>query len=981
MAWQDSPYLIPLLLVAAAAGLLIARRVWGRRKSGALPAAARAAIVENMPDAIILLDRRERVIEWNRAAQRIVGASPTELVGKSLSELFAGCDLRPASSSGDSAAHSEVTLGEGARRRDYESRLSPLRDRRGRTAGWLLLLRDVTGFKRAELGLLAARQGLEKRVEERTADLARINEQLQAEVGERQRAEIALQRINLQQEQLLETARHLTASLNLRDVLTQIAVSAKDILKSYGCAIYTLQPDGRTLTPMVTIDPPYAEQAGAIDLDVDTSFTGQAVHAGQGMIFNEAWADSSGHWIPGTPEEPEERVIAAPFIVDGRVLGAMCLNRIGTQFTEDDLALAETFAAYAATALKNAQTHEELQREVTERVRAEARAQRLLSQQLTVNRLAIALGDSTDLDRTYHTVCEHICELMDVDIFAISSYAHLTHALHADFLQVDGRVWDGPDFPILMVDGKSTHIQGMVMQSGEALRVPDLHDSGRQPLDGFLEGAAGSDPACAEWHAMRAALYAPMKFEGQTVGIVQVHNRRPEVYIQDDLDLLVALGNVAAIAIQNAGLFAEIQQSNAALAAERRLLAQRVADRTVELRAANAELSAANAELAHAAIMKDEFLASMSHELRTPLHAILGMAQVLEANIYGNLSEAQARAVRTIEESGRHLLTLITDILDLARIGAGKLELESGPAPVSEVCRASLHAVRSDADKKGIALSLSIDEGISILWADERRLQQILANLLNNAVKFTPAGGQVGLDVTSDAMRPVIHFTVWDTGIGIPREQMGRLFQPFVQLDGSSTREYEGTGLGLSLVYRLTAMHGGSVSLESEIGAGSRFTISLPWQQALRAAREEAGASPPVPAVDEPRHPLVLLAESSRSDIHAITEYLERQAYRIIVAWDGAEAIRRCREDRPQVILMSRQLPGIDGLEATRRIRAIPDLTSIPIITLTDLELPGDREHCLKTGVDVYLTKPVSMPMLLQAIRSGWKRAIDRQTV
>jgi len=815
-----------------------------------------------------------------------------------------------------------------------------------------------------------------RRRQSSSAARAEIVEQLQAEICERERAEVALQHTNMQQEQLLETARHLTASLDLRDVLTEIAVGARDILKSYGCAIYVLQPDGNTLTPVVTMDPPYAEQAGAIDLDVDTSFTGQAVRARQGVIFNNAWEDSSGHYIPGTPEEREERVIAAPFIVDDRVLGAMCLNRIGTQFSADDLALAETFAAYAATALKNAQTHDDLQNEVAERKRAETEVQRLLGQQLTVNGLALALGDSTDLDRTYHTVCEHISELMDVDVCIISSYAHLTHTLHADFLMIDGRARAGGSLPAIAVDEESPAPQRAVMRSGESLSVSESHTSDLV-CDAFLSGAAGSESSVATLPTMHSGLYAPMRFEGQTVGILQVHSRQPEAYRRDDQDLLAALANVAAIAIQNAGLFGEIQQSNAALAAERGLLAKRVAERTAELRATNAELSAANAELARAAIMKDEFLASMSHELRTPLHAILGMAQVLGANIYGDLSESQLRALGTIEESGRHLLTLITDILDLSKIGAGKLELELGPVPVNEVCRATLRGAAADARTKDITLSLTVADGASILWADEGRLQQILGNLLDNAVKFTPEGGRVGLDVTADSAEQVIRFTIWDTGIGIPGEAMDRLFQPFGQLDSSSTREYEGTGLGLSLVYRLTAMHGGSVSLESDMGAGSRFTVALPWQHMLRGASKEPAAEATALQLPVHRRPLILLAENNKADIHAITEHLEDQGFRLMVAWDGAEAIRRAREDHPHAILMSRQLPGIDGLEATRRIRAFPDLGSIPIIALTALNLPGDRAQCLSAGIDAYLPKPVSMRRLVETIESRLAQATD----
>lgn len=257
--------------------------------------------------------------------------------------------------------------------------------------------------------------------------------------------------------------------------------------------------------------------------------------------------------------------------------------------------------------------------------------------------------------------------------------------------------------------------------------------------------------------------------------------------------------------------------------AERGSLAQRVAERT-------AELSAANAELAQAARLKDEFLANMSHELRTPLNAILGLSEGLQEQLYGPLNEKQLKYLQTIEESGRHLLALINDILDLSKIGAGKLILQLEPVLISQVCHTSLRLISQNAQAKNLQVEFESNvDPAAVILADERRLKQILVNLLSNAVKFTPTGGTIGLKVQDDRTRPALLFTVWDTGIGIAPEALARLFKPFVQLDSSLARRYEGTGLGLSLVARLTQMHGGEVTVQSEPGQGSRFTVSLPW--------------------------------------------------------------------------------------------------------------------------------------------------------
>lgn len=251
----------------------------------------------------------------------------------------------------------------------------------------------------------------------------------------------------------------------------------------------------------------------------------------------------------------------------------------------------------------------------------------------------------------------------------------------------------------------------------------------------------------------------------------------------------------------------------------------------MRVRERTAELSRANEELARASRLKDEFLATMSHELRTPLNAVLGMAESLQEEVYGPINDRQLKSLRTIEESGRHLLELINDILDLSKIGAGKVELEITAVSVESVCQASLRFIKQTAQRKRLKVSFLFDSSVTTIHADERRLRQILVNLLSNAVKFTSEGGSIGLEVEEDCEQHLAHFTVWDTGIGIAEEDLDRLFQPFVQLDASLSRKYQGTGLGLALVDNIVKMHRGSISVESEIGKGSRFTISLPWSR------------------------------------------------------------------------------------------------------------------------------------------------------
>lgn len=387
------------------------------------------------------------------------------------------------------------------------------------------------------------------------------------------------------------------------------------------------------------------------------------------------------------------------------------------------------------------------------------------------------------------------------------------------------------------------------------------------------------------------------------------------------------------------------------------------------------ELSLANADLARAARLKDEFLASMSHELRTPLTAILGQSEVMQEQIYGPLTQEQQQALTDIQNSGQHLLTLINDLLDLSKIEAGKLELELRPVSVAAVCQASLRLIKNQAHKKELAVTFTQDETVQILQADERRLKQILVNLLSNAVKFTPAKGSVGLEVRADPQQGEVYFTVWDTGIGIAPEDMKRLFKPFVQLDSRLSRQYSGTGLGLSLVARLSQMHGGRVSLESEPGQGSRFTVALPWSGLSQRQLIQAEKSGPEAPTDKAPARLIetgviLVAEDNEQVLQLLLQYLQVGGYRTIVARNGQEALRQAAQARPQLVLMDVQMPGMDGLETIRRLRAAPDreLARLPVIALTALVAPEDREQCLKAGADAFLPKPVRLKELIGTI-------------
>jgi PAS domain S-box-containing protein len=414
---------------------------------------------------------------------------------------------------------------------------------------------------------------------------------------------------------------------------------------------------------------------------------------------------------------------------------------------------------------------------------------------------------------------------------------------------------------------------------------------------------------------------------------------------------IIAVGGIATD-------ITERKRADAALQADRATLTQRVAERT-------SELSLANAELVRAVRAKDEFLANMSHELRTPLNAVLGLSEALQEEVYGTLTEKQRFSLQTIEESGRHLLNLINDILDLAKIEAGREELSLADVAIESVCQASLRMIKQVAQKKNLRVIESFQMNVPSMQADERRLKQILVNLLSNAVKFTPEGGQVGLEVTTNTEHNQVYFTVWDTGIGIAPEHLERLFKPFSQIDGGLNRRHDGTGLGLSLVMRLAEMHGGSVAVASEVGQGSRFTVTLPQlTSALSAISPAAHPTLTAPPSDHvPRW--ALLIEDSLTAADQIARYLSNMGLQSVISTRGLDAVNQALDIKPDIILLDILLIDISGWSILQALKANPRTQHIPVVVISVID---DPKQAQALGAAASLVKPISRAQLQAVI-------------
>lgn len=473
---------------------------------------------------------------------------------------------------------------------------------------------------------------------------------------------------------------------------------------------------------------------------------------------------------------------------------------------------------------------------------------------------------------------------------------------------------------------------------------------------------------------IRAKLAVPIieQKSNQLWGLLIAHQCSSQRYwCTGEVEFMQRLAEQCSIAIQQSELYAQLQESNL--------------------------------QLARATKLKDEFLANMSHELRTPLNAILGMAEVIQDGIYGEINNRQGQALKTIERSGTHLLELINDILDLAKIESGQILLNRAPTQINQLCQATITFVKQQALKKQIQLGVTIQPNLPDIFVDERRVRQVLINLLSNAIKFTADGGQVALTVSQIFERPIntlkyftnsdsqsteiqdahaqntkrspsfISFKVTDTGIGISAVDLEKLFKPFIQIDSSLSRQYAGTGLGLSLVKRMVEMHQGLVSVTSEVGVGSCFEVCFPVMELANAPvtipASQLDTSPTAITMDQPRPPVILLVEDNEANVNTISSYLKAKNYQILLAKDGVQAIEMAKLHRPDLILMDIQMPNLDGLTAMQQIRQTPELASTMIIALTALAMPGDRERCLSAGANDYFTKPIKLKQLAVKIQ------------
>jgi signal transduction histidine kinase/HAMP domain-containing protein len=487
-------------------------------------------------------------------------------------------------------------------------------------------------------------------------------------------------------------------------------------------------------------------------------------------------AAEPGYELRGFVEQGFRTILSVPMLRDGEPIGAISVTRReAVPFTDKQIALLKTFADQAVIAVENVRLFKELEARTGELTRS-------VEQLTALGEVSQAVSSTLDVETVLDTIVSRASQLAGADACGIYEYdedaqmfhVRATHNFDAAFV---ARL---RAMPLHKGEGAS----GRATEAHEPIQIADITAPGayESRVRDLLIGSG-----------YRAVLSVPLLREEQIIGSLTLVRRVPGEYSPEVIEVLKTFATQSALAIQNARLFREI------------------ADKSRQLETASRH--------------KSEFLANMSHELRTPLNAIIGFSEVLVDRMFGELNEKQDEYLKDIYASGQHLLSLINDILDLSKIEAGRMELEATDFDLPSAIDNALTLVRERASRRGIALAHTIDEHLGMLRGDERKVKQVLLNLLSNALKFTPEGGRI--DVSARVHDEVAEIAVTDTGVGIAPDDQEAVFEEFRQV-GAADKKVEGTGLGLALARKFIELHGGRIWVKSEPGTGSTFTFTLP---------------------------------------------------------------------------------------------------------------------------------------------------------
>ena len=691
-------------------------------------------------------------------------------------------------------------------------------------------------------------------------------------------------------------------------VLTTIVESARRLCQSQAVQLYLLEDGVYRLIKAVGMSKKSVAYIAEHPMPMDRD-----------TLIGRVGLDRTTQQIPDVLADPDygrrdlQRVahfrttMAAPLLIDDEVVGSMSVWRNEVSpFDEREMAIVTAFAGQAAMAINGVKLVQELEARRAELARK-------VDELEALREVGEAVGSSLDVDHVLSTIAMHAVELSGTDGGSILEYyEHDRCFMVRAAYQTEPTVIDR--LRSIRIELDETLV-GRAAKERRPLAVTDLD---AVDLDKHLQILYESG-----W---RSVLAVPMLREEQIVGALIVRRKRTGSFSAEAVELMETFASQSTLALLNARLFRELEKRSA--------------------------------ELEVASRHKSEFLASMSHELRTPLNAVLGFSEVLLARMFGELNERQEEYLRDIHGSGKHLLELLNEILDLSKVEAGQMELEYTTFELAPVLDHAASMLRERAGLKAIDIEVAADDDVGAVEADELKLKQVVINLLTNAVKFTSDGGSVVMRATRSGSG-VVTITVTDTGIGVPPEDRERIFESFQQGGRGPSRE-EGTGLGLTLSRRIVELLGGRMWLESEPGVGSTFGFSIPAHRPSVAGW--VGHSDPANGLAD-----AVVIDDDRPSLDLLSAYLAGGALRVTPARDGQSGLEAVRRIRPAVVLLDIRLPGMDGWAVLEALKADPTTRDIPVVVVSIVD---EHPRGMALGAAEYLVKPVSRDALLGALRS-----------
>ncbi|HET6561897.1 MAG TPA: GAF domain-containing protein [Marmoricola sp.] len=606
--------------------------------------------------------------------------------------------------------------------------------------------------------------------------------------------------------------------------------------------------------------------------------------------------------------------MGAPMLIDDEVVGALTLWRNDVSpFDEREMAIVSAFAVQAAMAVKSVKLVQQL-----EARRAELG--RKVEQLEALRHVGEAVSSSLDVEAVLATIAMHAVELSGTGGGSIMEYSPRDHSFLVRSVYKTA--------PEVVERLRAAHIDLDETVVGRAARE-------RRPIAVEDLGALDLDPHLSILYdaGWRSVVAVPLLRDEQIVGSLVVRRKQTGGFSDETLELLETFASQSALALINARLYRELKEQS------------------VELELASRH--------------KSEFLASMSHELRTPLNAVLGFSEVLLERLFGDINERQEEYLQDIHSSGKHLLELLNEILDLSKVEAGRMDLEYSVFALRPLLEGAAAMLRERAAAHDIDLQVGQADDLGELRSDERRLKQVVLNLMTNAVKFTGDGGSVRVNASRHG--DDVEITVEDTGVGIPESDRERIFESFQQGGRGSSRE-EGTGLGLTLCRRLVELLGGRMWLRSEVGVGSTFGVVLPQGAPGGAEPDKTGEG----LAD------VVVIEDDRPSLDLLAAYLSGSAVRVTTARDGQSGLDAVRRVRPAAVLLDIKLPGIDGWAVLRALKSDPTLREIPVVIISVLD---ERVRGREMGASAYLVKPVGRDQLWSALAAAGLAFPERDEV